>query len=165
MVIFHFIVVSLVLTIALPLVLLTTVIVLKSGKPGCEQQKLLSFSPTVQTTDLYSEDDSFGSYDEEILSKKRSKANSKLPFKAKKISGFLLQAQQRTTASPNQKRTSINRRGRRNGNPNSRMLCNTKIPSCLQQRKDIVKFSETLDVELHYNGIHTKIIMLMCRVS
>ncbi|XP_066929639.1 uncharacterized protein [Clytia hemisphaerica] len=155
-------VISLVLLlITISLISLTTFIFLRSGQPGCERQKLLSFSPTTSTTDLYSENGSFGSYDEEVLSKIRANVHSKLQYRAQKMSGTLLKAQSKTTAVPSSTPTSINRRVRRN--PSTKMLCNTKSPSCLTQRKEIIAFSEAFDVELHYNGIHSKIIMLICR--
>lgn len=55
----------------------------------------------------------------------------------------------------------INRSGKRNL---AKLLCRTDSPSCLSERKEVVKFSEDFEVELHFT-LNRPIISLMCRVS
>lgn len=57
--------------------------------------------------------------------------------------------------------TAINRFGKRNL---AKLACRTDSPSCLRERKKVVKFSESFDVDLHYT-LMRPLISLVCRVS
>lgn len=57
--------------------------------------------------------------------------------------------------------TAINRSGKRNS---AKLACRTDSPSCLSERRKVVEFSESFEVELHYT-LNRPVVSLMCRVS
>ena len=57
--------------------------------------------------------------------------------------------------------TAITRSGKR---ISAKLACRTDSPSCLSERKNVVEFSESFEVELHYT-LNRPIVSLMCRVS
>lgn len=46
----------------------------------------------------------------------------------------------------------------------AKLRCRTETPRCLNERKNVVLFSEEFDVDLYYT-LHRSVISLLCRVS